>query len=418
MNGESDSSVAQELAREGYVVRRLFDESQTDALCESFKLTLGQLPEYKVREDWRYSKTGFGALGTASSFHNRFVRAMRLVAHAQIAPVMAEVDGVDELRASVGPVRNPRRWLFRQRFRGYRRRESTEKPRRLHQLYDRMLVRTENQHPTAEDWHQDLSVYSDGDTVYGGWIAFTDQQARLIPRTQHLHAPGAGFQKKKKAELDEVLPHALTVEVPRGCIFLMNQRLVHAVLPSKIRTDPMCRLFTAWRLTHDDRSLLEVEDRNRNSRQDGLGAAQKLDDVMREMEVPKIPSNQLPSMYNVRNVDDPKQRERLRSWCEGGMQDAVRTHVPMYADGKTPKRPRNLPPEQAFKIPELHAPSISTLRGLPRDAFDRAIHWEHLFPEYAAVERAILEPHRPRAVSAVELKTLARELLPALDGLK
>lgn len=415
MNIERSEEVAQELVREGYAVARLFDHIRTDTMYDHFKRTLEELPEYKTRRDWRYSKTGFGALGTASSFHNRFVRAMRLIAHARVAAVMAEVDRADDVRASVGPVRSRRRSHFRHRFLGYRRRADSEGSRKLHQLFDRMLVRTGDQTPSAEDWHQDLSVYSDGDTVYGGWIAFTDQRARLVPRTQHLHAAAAGFARRSGAELERLLPHARTVEVPRGCILLMNQSLVHAVLPSKVRADPMCRLSTAWRLTHSDTSLLEVASRNKNSRQDGTGEAQRLEEVIDEMRVPKIPSNQLPSMYNVRNVDDSRQREGLWAWCEARVQDAVRTHTPTYSDGKTPKRPESMPPEVRFRIPELHAPSLSSLRRLPSDGFDREIDWERLFPEYADVERRILRPHSPSSVSPSELHSIADEFLRALS---
>eukprot|EP00854_Cymbomonas_tetramitiformis_P009909 gene9909-11735_t len=374
---------AQQLATEGYAVIRLFERAQGEAMYEAFKRSLRELPEYKACRGWRYCKTGFGALGVASSFHNRFVREMRLRAHARVAPIMAEVDKVDYMRAHVK------------------------------QLLDRMLVRTEDQVPTAESWHQDVSIYKDGDTVYGGWLASTDQTASLIPGTQHTHAPAAGFAKISPIALQGILPRARTVEIPRGCLLIMNQSVVHEVVARRITSDPMCRLFTGWRLTYDDRTLLEAENRQSNSRQDGFGSAQSIDSVIDDMAVPKLPSNQLPAMYNVRNVDDTNQREGLRSWCAGHVQEALLVVTPKYKDGIRLKTPRSLEPGQVWKIPELHAPSISELRQRSRLSpgdFDRPIDWDALLPPYTDLERAILKPHDPLKISTAWLLNATSKL--------
>ncbi|KAK3289579.1 hypothetical protein CYMTET_3016 [Cymbomonas tetramitiformis] len=268
---------AQQLATEGYAVIRLFEQAQGEAMYEAFKRSLRALPEYKVCKDWRYCKTGFGALVVASSFHNHFVREMRLRAHARVARIMAEVDKVDYMRAHVK---------------------------------------------------------------------------------------------------QGILPRARTVEIPRGCLLIMNQSVVHEVVARRITSDPMCRLFTGWRLTYDDCTLLEAENRQPNSRQDGFGSAQSIDSVIDDMAVPKLPSNQLPAMYNVRNVDDTNQREGLRSWCAGHVQEALLVVTPKYKDGIRLKTPRSLKPGQVWKIPELHAPSISELRQRSRLSpgdFDRPI---------------------------------------------
>eukprot|EP00854_Cymbomonas_tetramitiformis_P001200 gene1200-1773_t len=234
---DDDASIAQRLVTKGFAVVRLFERERTEALYETFKRSLRELPEYKSScGGWRYCKTGFGALGVASSFHNHFVREMRLKAHARVAPIMAEVDKMDLMRAHVKDIPHAR---FKRRFKGYRRKLDIEGPRKLHQLLDRMLVRTENQTPTPESWHQDT--------------------ASLIPETQHLHTPAAGFAKISDDVLRKIAPRVEAVEIPRGCLLIMNQSVVHEVVAKKSVSDPMCRLFTGWRLTYDDRTLLEID---------------------------------------------------------------------------------------------------------------------------------------------------------------
>ena len=53
------------------------------------------------------------------------------------------------------------------------------------------------------------------------------------------------------------------------------------------------------------------------------------------MAVPKIPSNQLPAMYNVRNVDDKKQREdgkhSLRWWMDTYIAPELLTEQDYYS---------------------------------------------------------------------------------------
>ncbi|KAK3252341.1 hypothetical protein CYMTET_38375 [Cymbomonas tetramitiformis] len=404
---DANAMIAHHLATNGYAVVRLFEHVESEGLCDAFKQALRELPEYRSCSGWRYSKTGFGALGVASSFHNRFVRRMRLVAHARVLPVLREVDRLGDARASVGPIRCER---FSDRFAGYRRKNKAEAPRKVHQMLDRMLVRTKDQKPSPESWHQDVSVYEDGDTVYGGWIAFTDQTIRLVPATQHLHTPIAGFAKISAAALQDLLPRALDVSIPRGCLLLMNQSIVHEVLANPITTDPMCRLFTGWRLTHDHRTLLEATDRNRNCRQDGCGSAQSIDAVLDDMAVPKLPSNQLPSMYNLRNVDYIIQRQGLREWCDAYLQNAMLVVTPTYVDGVTAKRPEGMEPTRVWKVPDLHAPSIAKLRQLSSDGFDRPVDWDALFPPYTAEEREMYKPHSPLNERAIVFASLADSL--------
>lgn len=76
----------------------------------------------------------------------------------------------------------------------------------------------------------------------------------------------------------------------------------------------MLRLFVGWRLTLDSEDLLSKSIKNRNSRQDSDGSAQILSDLLRSQSVPKVPSNQLPSLYNLRTIDYPKQQPGLNAW--------------------------------------------------------------------------------------------------------
>ena len=86
------------LRERGYLVMPLFDATEIDEMKELYRRTLKNLPEYTRSYDpanMQYSKTGFGALGAPSTFHNSFVRYARLRAYKLIAPILFEFDRLD-----------------------------------------------------------------------------------------------------------------------------------------------------------------------------------------------------------------------------------------------------------------------------------------------------------------------------------
>ncbi|KAK3249123.1 hypothetical protein CYMTET_41448 [Cymbomonas tetramitiformis] len=414
------SKAANHLLENGYVLLNFMDEDEVSAALQEFKRTLCEdLPEFKPKncesnENWEYGCTGFGAINTASSFHNRFVRAIRLRAH----PVVAEV--LDNYRKII---KHPK-----------------AEDVRLQQLFGRMSVRIRP--PAAELWHQDnaeTSVHGDRDyrkadkekllpdVTFGGWIAFNQgidpDTGKPVPQSASLYSGSHGYVPPAKARVqgknmgfgtlsyddmasliedkgDSIIK--TLVRTPPGTIFLMHQTIVHEVRAVK-PLEPMFRLYLQFRLTSDDKDLLEfgepIPPDTITHAQDGDHRAQNVDDVCEHMRVPKLPSDQMPSMYNRKGIDMDVQKPKLLTWFNTYVRNEMRVVENVYVKTGIPKPlPSNihedtLDTNRYFVMP-LHAPSLSDIRTLPKysDMQRLNIKWSDLFPEYNEVEQNILKP--------------------------
>lgn len=418
------SSLESQLIRDGYVVIRLYADDELRRMQDLYVRTLRSLPEYKASAPgMQYSKTGFGALGTASSFHNAFVRAVRLRAYAEAEGLLRAYDKLDPTGLECAPNRDgTRRWTG---FQTARVDEAGRRliPRNLHEVVCRMIVRAPDQAPSKESMHQDVSPCNDGDTIFGGWVAFSDQTARLAPGTQNeVSADPKGFSKIDVA----TAPYRTQeIPVPAGCMLIMRQTIVHEIAPNPVKGAPMLRVSTGWRLTYDESdTLLEKAGRLGNPRQDGRGAPQSHAAMIQSMAVPKIASNQMPSMYNVRNVDDARQREGLRDWFDSYITEELLTEREYYsrdyAKGKRDAQGNDVP-ERALagtlkmdRMMPLFAPSIEQMLAMPNPP-ERLAMWYANLPAYMPVELQIIKPHR---MGTVEMGALFDEVRTLIDSIQ
>ena len=145
-------SYATQLNDEGYIVVPIFTKIEVDNLRLIFLKTLEGFPEYNkhVTQEYQYSKTGFGTLATASSFHNPFVRYIRIILYQRLFPIFQHFDTICLKAIACDPNKPGKIIGFQNRHR----------PRQLHQLLDRMLVRVKGQSPSVESWHQDLDFFT------------------------------------------------------------------------------------------------------------------------------------------------------------------------------------------------------------------------------------------------------------------
>ena len=134
----------------GVAVYKIFeDDDERKQWVESMKHAVDNTPEFAeqhhreggAREGQRRSifdmtqtniaAGGFAALNHPSSFHNQFVRSLRMFAHGEV--VFRDLFGMTNNGANSG---------------------STH----LEQVVDRMMVRRSSQTPTSEAWHRDVAV--------------------------------------------------------------------------------------------------------------------------------------------------------------------------------------------------------------------------------------------------------------------
>eukprot|EP01036_Dinobryon_divergens_P026696 gene26695-35373_t len=410
MNDKQILKHADDLNTHGFVIIKFLADDELAVLRNQFEATLHTLPEYnqtaEVKSESRYSKTGFGALATASSFHNPFVRYLRLLAFKRLLPVFQAFDKI--CKQGIFTKGNGKVHGLRER---QKEDDGSFVPRMFHGLVDRMLVRVHGHTVPAESWHQDVSYAVNGDTIFGGWIAFTDQKISINPGTHHIdkcHSSG-GFSpiKKGSEQYERCIQQRLVSDIPAGHILLMNQTVIHEVVSTKIPPETkVLRLFTGWRLTYDETDLLCKEMKNSNSRQDGKGEPQILEQVLSEQMVPKIPSNQLPSLYNVRSVDTPVMQPGLNEWISKYIRADLleEEHENTFFKDKK-KRQREgdeedvgaKPIKYPYPLPPIFMPSLKAI--------------DTMYCPYQDIEKFILKPH-----SFLQYQSEMLQSVPSLVG--
>lgn len=204
-------------------------------------------------KDSNHVMGGFGAFGNPASFHNPFVRNIRIfLRHAVIGFFQDFVE------------------------------RHFDEPVLMEQLFDRMCLRPAGTSTTREQWHRDLNPTAlDGDVVLGGWINLDDdpQFFSCAPGTHHdvvaAVQQGSGFQKVQAPVSTE------KVVVPPGHLLIFYQRLLHEVHPRRLKK-PSFRQFVCWRITRHPGSTLQ-----RHS----------IEQIVRDQAVPRLPSDQIPPIY-------------------------------------------------------------------------------------------------------------------------
>tara|TARA_B100001142_G_scaffold123518_1_gene125383 strand:+ start:489 stop:1412 length:924 start_codon:yes stop_codon:yes gene_type:complete len=197
---------------------------------------------------------GFAALGNPSSFHNKFVRRIRLMAHQTV------------LENVFNPILK------------------ADEKLKFEQIVDRMMFRRPSQTPGREAWHRDVCLNAkEGDTVYGGWVNL-DSNSQFFsgcPGTHKDVNKNKGFVRIDKSEHSKYKEISKKIEIPPGHIFIFYERMVHEVLSNSKPTDQH-RLFLGWRTTVHDTPLIP----------DLMTRLQKRD-------IMPIKSGQIPMMYPV-----------------------------------------------------------------------------------------------------------------------
>lgn len=222
------------LNERGYIVIDFpwMTPSKLIQIKREFDTTLRQFREYKEGAN-EYVMGGFSALGNPSSFHNTLVRTLRMNAMAELIPLFKEY--ISELEGDD--------W-------------------KLEQDIDRMLFRKQGKSPSRETFHRDEAINAeDSDKIFGGWINLDthDQFFSCVPGT-HTEVQGhSGFSLiKDKYQIEKYKKDKQKIKIPPGSIMIFYENLVHEVLSSKAKRD-MYRLFTGWRITQSNESLIGNE---------------------------------------------------------------------------------------------------------------------------------------------------------------
>jgi len=219
----SDVDYMQQLLERGVAVIPYPEHIRKSFNCTRF---LSEQKEFirPVKDTTKYVMGGFGAFGNPSSFHHEEVRKLRLSIFKYVHP------------------------LFKNTFKG----------QYLEGIVDRFAKREPGTSVSPESWHRDISnvkkkkTHGDpGDTIYGGWVNLDEtntQYFTCVPSTHMEEVVGAGFAKITKTDIPVYNSKKEKISVPPNHLIIFNEKLVHAVTPSKIKTDTY-RLFMKYRIT-------------------------------------------------------------------------------------------------------------------------------------------------------------------------
>lgn len=276
---------ASTLVRDGVVVLRVMDQRTTDLFRQAFEHTRLAFPEFLGTEEARALPEvmgGFGAYGNPSSFHNPYIRTLRLVTAETVVGFFRRVAGLVDLDP---PPEAGGAW-------------------HLEMLFDRMCRRPNGTSTSAEAPHRDLNpqtVETCGDGVFkprshdycfGGWInldpAGCDQTFTCVKGT---HRDPILMHKTAGSESGFTTQEQLTgdvshVRVPPGHMVVFFQRILHIVHSRKSKYDSY-RQFRCWRLLWSG----QVDPAP-------LNGWDEWHRVINDMAVPRLPSRQVPPMYS------------------------------------------------------------------------------------------------------------------------
>jgi len=227
--------------------------------CDPLLNVLKDQREFCIQNPPLYALGGFGALGTASSFHHPDIRFIRNYIYDHLKPQLGEI------------------------YSEYK----------LEMLFDRLCIRTKGQSISKEQWHRDVSIHKlDDDIILGGWINLgpVSQYFSCVPCTHLETSTRSGFSKESTPDIKGTL-----YKVEPGQIILFYQNILHEVKPGKIK-DTSYKLFLGWRLTKSSEPLY-------NHRE-----------IILEQSVPPLPSGQTPPMYA--KLHRVNHREKLENFSK------------------------------------------------------------------------------------------------------
>ena len=314
---------------------------------------------------------GFAGMGNPSSYHNRFVRDLRMAAHVAV------------VESGVIPVKENEN---------------------LEQEACRLMVRRSYKTPTAETWHRDEAIFAkDGDTIYGGWVNLDlerDQIFSMVPYTAYdddVKTMNNGFNKISVSEHLGLVQRSVEVRVPPGHILIFNERTIHEVFAVPLRKCDVdglsgsqvarCRLFMGWRTTTDTKPITpNLEARLDKQEALPLKSGQHVhprppqgfgvDDFQKVYPGKFYPGP--PPMYSALHLtNNPLLLKKLASH----LKTACTEIITYRNNGKQAKRYPN-----GLRAPILYMPSLYELNKR-----DPTIT---MYPAYTEAERSILRPGR------------------------
>lgn len=278
---------------------------------------------------------GFAALGTASSFHNMFVRKMRLLMYEYAKRLFQALVSLPEF---VERYPRPSEYM-------------------LEELIDRLMIRSIGLSPSAESWHKDSSPDSlPDDLIFGGWVNFSQfiQKFSCQLNSQFSSTERVGYAPIRDKELKAQLNATKTiVSINPGEWVVFFDRIDHEIV-AKPQREVVLRLFIGMRLTRSAAPL--------------MGEA-RLREVLATGAIVPMKSGQLPPMYAKLHIVN--WAERLEAWSV----DAIRGDLLVEVRSKTTGKWRTLVPRFMPSLEELDEPFPAY-----RDNETRILFPQPLFP--------------------------------------
>lgn len=304
-------SQSDSLKRIGITTVKVLNPEDIPSYRSEFKTTMRAFPEYKrdttnpdldsTGNTLMYVLGGFGALANPGSFHNEFVRKLRLQVKQKVLPLFKSL--IDDIHTT----------------------QETENTK-LEMLIDRMMFRHKSQAPSAESWHRDVipsEKIEDKDEIYGGWINLDtkSQFFSFIPGSHlgiSLKTLKDGFATVPKEHVKKISEYKQLYEVPPGHVVIFPQYIIHEVLSKKAEND-MMRLFTGWRTTISN-TFLHSDTEQR----------------LKSQSIIPLPSGQLPPMYLANHtmffknkpfkpIPDQEHKITVESWSKDSIKNGFIT---------------------------------------------------------------------------------------------
>jgi hypothetical protein len=271
----------------GVAIIEVIREDELEEYQKMFHKAMSRFREYKIDPEnpsftstgipLVYSAGGFAAFANPSSFHNEFVRRLRIKAYSRTIP------------------------FFTRLIRMFK--DKRDLDMKIEILPDRMMFRRAGQAPTPEAWHRDVMIneqIGEDDEIFGGWINLDShpQYFSFIPGS-HLGVSIFGLEtgfaviKNKEGLSDK----KVRIEIPPGHILIFPQYLIHEVVANKSPHD-MMRLFTGYRLTTLDTSIYMLPDPNDKRKTKNKERRDMLNEILDNQAVPQLPGGMIPPMYS------------------------------------------------------------------------------------------------------------------------
>ena len=223
---------------------RIFEENEIEELRNEFINECKLFQEFEKTE--KYVLGGFGALGNPSSFHNMFVRKIRLIVY--------------------------------EKTKEYLKNKNDYLNKNIEVFFDRMLLRRAGESPSREKWHRDITPdLEKNDVVYGGWLNLDDKSNYFscIPGSHKKTNEASGFVKIQKEDFSK---EKEKIEILPGHIILFNQNTIHEIMATKLKYDSL-RIFHGFRITDSIKPIFDYTE------------------IIENQGVPPLPSSQQPPMY-------------------------------------------------------------------------------------------------------------------------